>query len=57
MRDYNSWSEQEEAKILELTESDIILDGKKTGKHPTRPEAVRMMQRLKASKKWRPTDV
>jgi hypothetical protein len=56
MLDQLMWSKQEEEKITELMHEEVVLDGRKTGRHPDRPEAIRMMQRLKQSKKWSPNE-
>jgi hypothetical protein len=57
MSNEKGWSEQEETKIAELMREDVLVDDKKTDKHLTRIQAIQKMQRLKQSKKWRPTDV
>jgi len=56
MPESKGWSSNEEAKIAELMREELVLDGRKTGKHPDRAEAIRMMQRLKQSKKWSPNE-
>ena len=51
----NSWTPEEEKKIHELMDTEIVYEGCQPYK-PARPEAIRLLRCLETAGKWCPTD-